>query len=111
MDEFNAAESALFSLFKLLVLGASLSRVVWLALALWVAAEVLPAVIATDAILTHAYCCLSSNGLTLIILLTHIDLSLDYLHDIATATSYQCVVLGYQIILFSFLQLLHFLLV
>jgi hypothetical protein len=69
LGKLGLAESANLSLFEFLVLGTCLTCVVGLALALWVATEILGALVASDAILSHAFGGFLCDWLTFIIFL------------------------------------------
>lgn len=85
--EFAHAISALFHFLKFFVLLASLAIVVRLCATLRICAENFPAILhwATNSIFGHAFCCISGNGLVIIVSCIHINFSLYNFHSITAA--------------------------
>jgi hypothetical protein len=75
--------------------------------ALRVATEILLALTTPDTVLGHALSSLFGDRLPLIVLLIHVDLALNDLHDVAAAASDKSFILRNEIVLLDKFELLQ----
>ena len=107
MSQLTHAKSAFLHLFKLLMLLASFSIMIWLSTALRVGAENFTTVAnrATNSIFSHAFSCFSRYWFVIIIPGIHVNISLNDFHDIAAATRNKIWVFSHELGLNNFLNL------